>query len=123
MTAALCEGDVRYQNGAESVVGNGHLAASLATFLQNITEFRLIMAVWACEAHRCVFRAMAESQSCWLEWHRAEGFVALQIGRTGKVNFIHQALSHRPIKETERVLRWDSGRRPGDHPNLVVLGM
>ena len=124
MLDAMCQPDFRMIGHAGEILKHDDVMAAVASKFASVEAFRILLCVWATEGKRCVFRMVAEARDPeHRQWNRTSGLVALQLGPAKRLAFAHCSMMTRPIAGGERLLLWPDGRRPGDHPKMLVLGI
>ena len=123
MLELLCEPDFCWIDIAGTTSGRGAAIRSVSRHLERHAQLRVMLSAWAVEGSRCVFRVIAEAQMEKGLWRSATGLLALQTGRQDRLAYAHYSFAWRKIDEEQRLLFWPHGRRPGDHPNMTVLGI
>ena len=115
--------DSRWRNRTEFPVGRAEIEAFLERKWQRELDYRLVKELWTCEGNRIAVRFA-------YEWHddsgqrfRSYGNENWEFDERGLMRLRFASINDLPIAESERKLRWSSGRRPDDHPGLSELGL
>ena len=87
-------------------------------------EYRLVKELWACAGNRIAVRFAYEFHDAAGAWFRAYGNENWEFDADGLMARRIASINDLPIREEERLLRWDrGGPRPAGHPGLGELGL
>ena len=115
--------DSRWRNRAEFVNGREEIIKFLTRKWQRELEYRLIKELWAFHGDRIAVRFAYEWHDDSGNWYRSYGNENWEFNENGIMHHRYAGINDLPIKESERKFRWDTGRRPDDHPGLSDLGL
>lgn len=116
--------DSRWRNRAEIFEGRAAIVHFLARKWQRELDYRLIKELWTFAENRIAVRFAYEYHDDSGNWFRAYGNENWEFAENGLMQARHASINDRPIREDERLFRWDrSGPRPADHPGLTELGL
>jgi hypothetical protein len=116
--------DSWWRNRAEFVQGRPAIIEFLTRKWRRELDYRLIKELWAFDGSRIAVRFAYEWHDDSGNWFRAYGNENWEFDSTGLMHHRHACINDFPIKEAERMFRWDSAKpRPLDHPGLSDLGM
>jgi nuclear transport factor 2 (NTF2) superfamily protein len=112
-----------WRNRAEFITGREAIVAFLSRKWARELDYRLIKEVWAHADARIAVRFAYEYRDDSGNWFRAYGNENWQFDADGLMERRIASINEHPIAETERLFRWEVGRRPDDHPGLSELGL
>ena len=116
--------DSWWRNRAEFMNGRVAIIEFLTRKWRKELEYRLIKELWAFEGSRIGVRFAYEYRDDSSNWFRAYGNENWDLDQNGLMHHRHASINDLPIKESERLFRWDSSYpRPLDHPGLSDLGL
>jgi nuclear transport factor 2 (NTF2) superfamily protein len=116
--------DSRWRNRNKFVVGRPAIVAFLADKWQRECDYRLIKELWAFSGDRIAVRFAYEWHDVDGSWFRSYGNENWEFDADGLMRVRHASINDLPIREVERLFRWDSsGPRPADHASLSELGL
>ncbi len=115
--------DSRWRNRVEFLRGRGEIEAFLRRKWARELDYRLVKELWAFTGNRIAVRFSYEYRDDSGTWFRAYGNENWEFDADGLMATRIASINERPIAETDRLLRWTLGRRPGDHPGLSELGL
>lgn len=115
--------DSRWRNRAEFVNGREEIVKFLTRKWQHELEYRLIKELWVFLGDRIAVRFAYEWHDDSGNWYRSYGNENWEFNENGMMHHRYACINDLPIKESERKFRWDTGRRPDDHPGLSDLGL
>ena len=115
--------DSRWRNRAEFVNGREEIIKFLMRKWQRELEYRLIKELWAFHGDRIAVRFAYEWHDDSGNWYRSYGNENWEFNENGIMHHRYACINDLPIMESERKFRWDTGRRPDDHPGLSDLGL
>ncbi|WP_348268971.1 nuclear transport factor 2 family protein [Edaphobacter paludis] len=115
--------DSRWRNRSEFVTGRDQIVEFLTRKWSRELEYRLIKEMWAFDANRIAVRFAYESHDALGDWFRSYGNENWEFDEKGLMKVRHASINDVPIKETDRMFHWPSGRRPDEHPGLSELGL
>jgi uncharacterized protein len=115
--------DSRWRNRAERFSGREAIVAFLQRKWSRELDYRLIKELWAFDGARIAVRFAYEWHDDSGQWYRSYGNENWAFDANGLMGERHASINDLPIRETDRLYRWPSGRRPDDQPGLSVLGL
>jgi uncharacterized protein len=116
--------DSWWRNRAEFMHGWAAIIEFLTRKWRKELDYRLIKELWAFAGSRIGVRFAYEYRDDSSNWFRAYGNENWDFDQNGLMHHRHASINDLPIKESERLFRWDSSRpRPLDHPGLSDLGL
>ena len=115
--------DSHWRNRSEFITGRDEIIAFLTRKWANELEYRLIKELWAFDKDRIAVRFAYESHDAAGQWRRSYGNENWEFHSTGLMKRRYASINDLPIQESERLFRWQLGRRPDDHPGLSELGL
>ena len=115
--------DSAWRNRSEFLHGRTEIIAFLTRKWQREIDYRLIKELWAFRANRIAVRFAYEWRDDAGTWFRSYGNENWEFDGDGLMTRRIASINDLPIAETDRLFRWDSGPRPGDHPGLSELGL
>ena len=115
--------DSRWRNRAEFLSGRAEIVGFLRRKWARELDYRLIKELWAFAGDRIAVRFAYEWHDDSGQWFRSYGNENWQFDAEGYMAVRHASINDLPIREAERLFRWDHGRRPADHPGLSELGL
>jgi len=86
-------------------------------------DYRLIKELWAFADNRIAVRYAYEWHDDSGNWFRSYGNENWEFDEHGLMAKRYACINDLPIKASERMFHWPSGRRPDDHPGLSELGL
>ena len=115
--------DSRWRNRAEFLSGRAEIVGFLQRKWARELDYRLIKELWAFAGDRIAVRFAYEWHDDSGQWFRSYGNENWQFDAEGYMAVRHASINDLPIREAERLFRWDHGPRPADHPGLSELGL
>lgn len=115
--------DSRWRNRAEFFCGRDAIVAFLRRKWARELDYRLVKEVWAFEGRRIAVRFAYEWHDDSGNWFRSHGNEQWEFDDRGLMRRREASINDVPIVEAARLFRWDSERRPDDHPGLSELGL
>jgi nuclear transport factor 2 (NTF2) superfamily protein len=116
--------DSRWRNRVEFLQGRAEIEAFLTRKWNRELDYRLIKELWGFRENRIAVRFVYEWRDDAGHWFRSHGNELWSFDADGLMQERHASINDRPIREDERLFRWDaSGPRPLDHPGLTDLGL
>jgi uncharacterized protein len=116
--------DSWWRNRAEFMNGRVAIIEFLTRKWRKELEYRLIKELWAFEGSRIGVRFAYEYRDDSSNWFRAYGNENWDFDQNGLMHHRHASINDLPIKESDRLFRWDSSRpRPLEHLGLSDLGL
>ena len=115
--------DSRWRNRSEFVTGRDQIVQFLTRKWARELDYRLIKELWAFDGARIAVRFAYESHDASGQWFRSYGNENWEFDENGIMKVRHASINDLPIKESERLFRWPSGRRPDSHPGLSELNL
>lgn len=115
--------DSRWRNRSEFPVGREQIHAFLSGKWKREYEYRLIKELWAFRGNRIAVRFAYEWHDDNGQWFRSYGNENWEFDELGLMRARHASINDLKIHESERLFRWQQGRRPDDHPGLSELAL
>jgi nuclear transport factor 2 (NTF2) superfamily protein len=115
--------DSRWRNRTEFITGRDAIVEFLRRKWERERDYRLIKELWTFGEDRIAVRFAYESHDASGQWFRSYGNENWQFDENGLMSRRIASINDLPISETERLFRWESDRRPDDHPSLTDLGL
>lgn len=115
--------DTRWRNRSTFVNGREEARNFLAEKWAKEHEYRLVKELWAFTENRIAVRYAYEYHDDDGNWFRAYGNENWEFEPNGLMINRHASINDLPIAESDRLFRWELGRRPDDHPSLSDLGL
>jgi nuclear transport factor 2 (NTF2) superfamily protein len=115
--------DSRWRNRAEFFEGRPAIEAFLVRKWARELDYRLIKEVWAFRDNRIAVRFAYEWHDESGAWFRSYGNENWAFDAEGLMAERHASVNDLSIRESDRLFRWPTGRRPDDHPALSDLGL
>ncbi len=116
--------DSIWRNRAEFIKGRGQIVEFLTRKWRKELDYRLIKELWAFGGARIAVRFAYEWHDDSGQWYRSYGNENWEFSAEGLMHFRHASINDLPIRETERLYRWDASKpRPAEHPGLTELGL
>ena len=86
-------------------------------------DYRLIKELWAFDGNRIAVRYAYEWRDDSQNWFRSYGNENWEFASNGLMQRRFASINDLPIAESERLFKWEQGRRPDDHPSLSDLNL
>jgi hypothetical protein len=115
--------DSRWRNRAEFFRGRDAIVAFLRRKWARELDYRLIQELWACTGDRIAVRVAYEWRDDSGHWYRSHGNEQWEFDADGLMRRREASINDVPIREGDRLFRWEAGPRPADHPGLSDLGL
>lgn len=115
--------DSQWRNRAEFLTGHEQIVEFLTRKWNKEFDYRLIKELWAFDGSRIAVRFAYEWHDDSGHWFRSYGNENWEFDQQGLMKRRHASINDLPISETERLYRWELGRRPDDHAGLSELGL
>lgn len=115
--------DSRWRNRAELFSGRAEIVRFLQRKWERELDYRLVKELWAWEGPRISVRFAYEWHDDSGHWFRSYGNENWEFAPNGLMARRIASINDRPIRETDRKLRWTSDRRPDDHPGLSDMDL
>jgi nuclear transport factor 2 (NTF2) superfamily protein len=115
--------DSRWRNRSQFFVGREEIVRFLRHKWSMELDYRLIKELWAFGSNRIAVRFAYEYHNIDGQWFRAYGNENWEFDSDGLMAVRLASINDLTIHESERKFRWNSGRRPEDHPGLSDLGL
>jgi uncharacterized protein len=115
--------DTRWRNRSEFLNGRAEVVEFLTRKWAKELDYRLIKELWAFDGSRIAVRFAYEWRDDSGNWFRSYGNENWEFTETGHMRKRHASINDLPIREDQRLFRWDLGPRPADHPGLSDLGL
>lgn len=114
--------DCQWRHRVDFLWGREQIRIHIGRQLRREVDRRLILEPWAEMDRRLTLRFAAEFRNDSGSWLRVLGSEAMEFDETGLIARRFTSANEYAIQERDRLLRWDAGARPGDHPSLSELG-
>lgn len=115
--------DSQWRNRSEFIRGHAEIEAFLHRKWVRELDYRLIKELWATSGDRIAVRFAYEWHDAGGQWFRSYGNENWRFDGKGYMAERHASINDVPIREADRLFRWDAGVRPADHPGLTDLGL
>jgi hypothetical protein len=115
--------DSQWRNRTEFITGRDAIVEFLRRKWERERDYRLVKELWGFRENRMAVRFAYESHDASGQWFRSYGNELWQFDENGLMSRRIASINDLAISENERLLRWDAGRRPDDHPSLSDLGL
>jgi len=115
--------DSIWRNRAEFVTGREEIVAFLTRKWTRELDYRLIKELWAVTENRIAVRFAYEWHDDSHHWYRSYGNENWEFDGNGLMARRYACINDLPIRDSDRLFHWPSGRRPDDHPGLSELGL
>ena len=115
--------DSRWRNRTEFLEGRPAIVAFLTAKWQRELEYRLVKELWGFRDSRMAVRFAYESHDAQGQWFRSFGNELWEFDDRGLMRRRIASINDLPITPAERLLHWQHGRRPDEHPGLSELGL
>lgn len=86
-------------------------------------DYRLITELWAFDGNRIAVRYAYEWRDDSQNWFRSYGNENWEFASNGLMQRRFASINDLPIAESERLFKWEQGRRPDDHLSLSDLNL
>ncbi len=115
--------DSRWRNRSEVFEGRPAIVAFLTRKWQKELDYRLIKDLWGFDGNRIAVRFQYEWHDASGQWHRSYGNEQWEFDEQGLMRRREASINDVPIREADRLFRWQPGPRPAGHPGLSELGL
>jgi nuclear transport factor 2 (NTF2) superfamily protein len=115
--------DSRWRNRSTFLQGRSEIEAFLTAKWQRELDYRLIKELWAFREDRIAVRFAYEWHDAHGRWYRSYGNENWAFDDEGLMHTRIASINDLEITETERLYRWQAGRRPDNHAGLNELGL
>lgn len=115
--------DTKWRNRSTFVDGREEVVRFLTEKWAKEHEYRLVKELWAFTDNRIAVRYAYEYHDDSSQWYRAYGNENWEFEPDGLMKNRHASINDLPIDESQRLFRWEQGRRPDDHPSLSDMGL
>ena len=115
--------DTKWRNRSTFVDGREEVVRFLTEKWAKEQEYRLVKELWAFTENRIAVRYAYEYHDDSGQWYRAYGNENWEFEPDGLMKNRHASINDLPIDESQRLFRWEQGRRPDDHPSLSDMGL
>lgn len=115
--------DSKWRNRSEFINGRDSIVAFLKDKWGKETDYRLIKELWAFDGNRIAVRFAYEWHDDNNNWFRSYGNENWEFNNEGLMKIRMASINDLAISEDERLMHWDSGIRPEEHPSLSDLGL
>ncbi len=115
--------DTKWRNRSTFVDGREEVVRFLTEKWVKEHEYRLVKELWAFTENRIAVRYAYEYHDDSGQWYRAYGNENWEFEPDGLMKNRHASINDLPIDESQRLFRWEQGRRPDDHPSLSDMGL
>lgn len=113
--------DSVWRNRAEIFQGRDAIVKFLTRKWAREIDYRLVKELWAFHDNRIAVRFAYEYRDAGGAWFRAYGNENWEFDANGLMRWRIASINDLSITEDERLLRWDSAKRPADHAGLSEL--
>lgn len=115
--------DSQWRNRNEFVNGREEIVALLTRKWKRELDYRLIKEIWAHSENRIAVRFAYEWRDDSNNWFRAYGNENWQFNSDGLMEKRWASINDLAITEDQRLMKWEAGPRPIEHPGLSELGL
>jgi len=115
--------DSEWRNRSQFLKGRQEIIDFLTHKWAHELQYRLIKELWAYTDNRIAVRFAYEYHNEEGQWFRAYGNENWEFDETGLMRRRIASINDLPIKDGERKLMFEQGRRPDDYPGLTELGL
>lgn len=115
--------DSEWRNRSQFVRGREQIVAFLTEKWRTELDYRLIKEFWAHLGPRIAVRFAYEYRDVAGQWFRAYGNENWEFDERGLMRRRIASINDVAIREADRKLTFDQGRRPEDFPGLSELGL
>ena len=115
--------DTKWRNRSTFVDGREEVVRFLTEKWAKEHEYRLVKELWTFAENRIAVRFAYEWHDDSGQWYRSYGNENWEFGPDGLMKNRHASINDLPIDESQRLFRWEQGRRPDDHPSLSDMGL
>jgi len=115
--------DSIWRNRAEFVNGRNQIVQFLQRKWAQESDYRLIKELWAFAHNRIAVRFAYEWRDDTGNWFRSYGNENWEFDDDGLMRRRLASINDMPIKDSQRLYHWPSGRRPDSHQGLSELGL
>lgn len=115
--------DSQWRNRNQFVTGRDEIIRFLTDKWRKEKQYRLIKELWAYQGNRIAVRFAYEFHDDQGQWFRAYGNENWEFEANGLMRRRIASINDLEIREDERQLLFDQGRRPDDYPGLSELGL
>jgi nuclear transport factor 2 (NTF2) superfamily protein len=115
--------DSRWRNRAEFIAGREAIMQFLQRKWAREPDYRLIKELWAFTDNRIAMRFAYEWHDGSGHWFRSYGNENWEFDDSGLMQIRIASINDLPIRESQRLYHWPSGRRPDGHQELNELGL
>lgn len=116
--------DSIWRNRDQFPRGRDEIQAFLTAKWERELEYRLIKELWAYEGNRIAVRFAYEWRDHDGRWFRSYGNENWQFAPNGLMEHRFASINDLALGgDSDRLFRWEQGRRPDDHPSLSDLGL
>lgn len=112
-----------WRNRSTFLQGRPAIVAFLTEKWRKERDYKLIKELWAFRGDRIAVRFAYEYRTDADEWFRAYGNENWEFDEQGLMRRRIASINDLPIKEEERLIRFDGEIRPDDYPGLTELGL
>lgn len=115
--------DTQWRNRSTFVHSREEARAFLKEKWIRELDYRLIKELWAFDGNRIAVRYAYEWRDNSQNWFRSYGNENWEFSGNGLMQRRFASINDLPIFESERLFKWEQGRRPDDHPSLSDLNL
>ncbi len=115
--------DSVWRNRAEHIHGRQAIVGFLQRKWQRELDYRLVKELWGFRDNRIAVRFAYEWHDDSSNWFRSYGNENWEFAENGLMQRRFACINDAPIRPSDRLFHWPSGRRPDDHPGLSELGL
>jgi uncharacterized protein len=115
--------DSQWRNRSRFLSGRAEIVAFLNEKWAAEHEYRLIKEIWAHQDNRIAVRFAYEYHDAAGQWFRAYGNENWEFAANGLMQRRIASINDLAIRDSDRKLTFQQGRRPDDFPGLTDLGL
>ncbi len=115
--------DSQWRNRNQFITGRDEIIRFLTDKWRKEKQYRLIKELWAYQGNRIAVRFAYEFHDDQGRWFRAYGNENWEFDANGLMRRRIASINDLAIREDERKILFDQGRRPDDYPGLSELGL
>lgn len=115
--------DSAWRNRSELFVGRPAIVEFLRRKWARELEYRLVKELWTFGSNRIAVRFAYEWHDESAHWFRSYGNENWEFDASGLMRRRLASINDVPIREFDRLLRWQAGPRPEGHPSLTDLDL
>ena len=115
--------DSVWRNRNQFITGREEIVDFLTNKWETEREYRLVKELFAFHENRIAVRYAYEYHNQAGDWFRAYGNENWEFDEHGLMRRRFASINDLAIDESQRLFKWEQGRRPDDHPGLSALGL